>query len=253
VAEQVSRYLRPGHRYILYFQPYTATFGDWATLRVAAEAGLRDPQIAGLALGTRPDCLDEEAWTWLAAMRRRTHLELELGLQTASDAVLSFLNRGHTAADFAAAAKRAGLLGLRVVAHAILGLPGEGEEQVRATARFLNGLPVHGVKVHPLHIMGSSRLASLFGIGAMAEGGERFSAPGAPDLEVLTRERYIALLAAFLEELRGDIVLYRFTGERRGEDFRGPRWLLEKGRNLQEIRRALAARGIHLNHEGEEE
>jgi hypothetical protein len=251
VETQITRYARPGKRYVLYFQPYTATFGNWAPVRKAAESGLNHPQIVGLAIGTRPDCLDEEAWNWLGDLHKRNHLELELGLQTTSDATLAFLRRGHTAADFAAAARRAGELGLRVVAHAILGLPGEWEEQARATAALLNRLPIHGVKIHPLHIMKSSPMAALYGLTGMTEGGERFSAPGAPALEVLTRERYVELLTAFLEALDDGIVLYRITGERRGGDFRGPRWLLEKGRNLQGIRRALAARGIHLNHEGE--
>ncbi len=253
IEAQIAGYVRTGKRYVLYFQPYTATHGDWAPVAGAVEAGLGHPQIVGLAIGTRPDCLDPRAWNWLEGLHRRTHLELEMGLQTASDATLAFLNRGHTAADFAASARHARALGLRVVAHVILGLPGEGEAEGRATAAFLNGLPIHGIKVHPLHIMKSSPMAALYGIGRMAEGGERFSAPGAPDLAVLTRERYISLLSAFLEVLRDEVVIYRFTGERRGTDFLGPRWLVDKGRNLNEIRRALAVRGIHLNHKGEEE
>jgi radical SAM protein (TIGR01212 family) len=246
VEEQITRYLRPRQRYIIYFQTYTATHGDLDALRDAVDVGLRHSEIAGVSIATRPDCLGEEAWAWLAGLHRRTHLELELGLQSASDATLSCLNRGHKTADFRDAAEQAGKKGLRVVAHVILGLPGEGEEQVRATAELLNGLPIHGVKIHPLHIMKSSALASLYGIERMAEGGERFSAPGAPDLEVLTRERYIALLAAFLEVLREDIVLYRLTGSRRSADFLGPRWLKEKTMNLRCIKIAMIYKGIEL-------
>jgi len=246
VEEQITRYLRPGQRYILYFQTYTATHGDLDVLRNAVETGLRHPEIAGVSIATRPDCLDETVWPWLAELHQRTHLELELGLQTASDATLSFLKRGHNAADFAAAARRAGESGLRVVAHIILGLPGEGEAEVRATAALLNGLPIHGVKVHPLHIMKSSPLAQLYGVKRMAVGGERFSAPGAPDLESLTRERYIALLTVFLEELREDMVLYRLTGSRRSTDFLGPRWLSGKTLNLRHIKIGMLEKGIVL-------
>lgn len=244
VEEQITRYLRPGQRYILYFQTYTATHGDMDALRDAVEKGLRHPEIAGVSIATRPDCLGDAAWQWLAALAKRTHLELELGLQTASDATLAFINRGHKADDFAAAAKRAGDLGLRVVAHVILGLPGEGQEHVRATAALLNGLPIHGVKIHPLHIMKSSPLAQLYGVERLAEGGERFQAPGASDLDVLTRERYIALLTAFLELLREDVILYRLTGSRRSTDFLGPRWLRGKTANLNLICASLKAKGI---------
>ena len=249
VEEQIKRYLRPGQRYILYFQTYTATHGNLDALRDAVETGLRHPEIAGVSIATRPDCLDEAAWAWLAGLHQRTHLELELGLQTASDATLSFLNRGHKAADFAAAAKRAGEMGMRVVAHIILGLPGEGEEQVRATAALLNGLPIHGVKIHPLHIMKSSPLAALYGIRQMTEGGERFSAPGVPEIEVFTRERYIALLTVFLEVLREEIVLYRLTGSRRSADFLGPLWLTRKAENLYDIRDVLQSKAIILDSE----
>lgn len=247
VEEQITRYLRPGQRYILYFQTYTATHGDLDALREAVDVGQRHPEILGVSIATRPDCLDEAAWAWLAEIHGRTHLELEMGLQTASDTTLAIVNRGHNAADFAAAVRRAGEMGLRVVAHVILGLPGEGEEQVRATAALLNGLPIHGVKIHPLHIMKSSALAVLYGIEQMVEGGERFSAPDAPDLEVLSRERYIALLGVFLEVLREDIILYRLTGSRRSADFLGPRWLREKTENLDLICASLKVKGIVVN------
>ena len=247
LKEQIQERLRSNENYILYFQPYTATFGDEDILAAQFEEAFAWPQIVGLSVGTRPDCISEKMWSILADLNRRTHLELELGLQSSHGATLEFIRRGHTVADFGEAAHKAASLGIRVVAHIIAGLPGEGKEQLPDTIHYLNALPVHGLKLHPLHVMKSSPMAGLYHIEAMTEGGETFRVQGSPDLEVLTRELYVEWAVDALAGLRADIVVYRITGERRSPDFLGPRWLLKKSAYLNLIRPGLKARGVILD------
>lgn len=239
LAEQIRSRLRPGVMYIVYFQPFTATFVGEEALRAQCEEALGWEGIVGLAVGTRPDCISERMWGILADLNRRTHLELELGLQSAHDATLRFIHRGHTVKDFEKAARKAASLGIRVITHIIAGLPGEGKEHLLDVIHYLNALPIHGLKLHPLHVMKSSPMAKLYRIEALTEGGEVFHAAGMPDLEILMRDRYVEWAVEALAELREGMVVYRLTGERRTPDFLGPRWLLRKSDYLHRIRAGL--------------
>ena len=139
-------------RFIAYFQSFSNTYAPLARLRELYEAALASPQVVGLSIGTRPDCLGDDVLDLLAGYARDRLVWLELGLQSAHDATLARLNRGHDAACFSEAAARAAARGLAVVAHVILGLPGEGPREMAATARYLARLPVHGVKIHLLYV-----------------------------------------------------------------------------------------------------
>jgi len=239
LKKQIRERFIPGAKQIIYFQPFTATYGDEEALPARFEEALNWEGIVGLALGTRPDCISERMWGILADLNRRTHLELELGLQSAHDATLRFIHRGHTVKDFEKAARKAASLGIRVITHIIAGLPGEGKHQLLDTIHYLNALPIHGLKLHPLHVMKSSPMARLYGVCAMTEGGEVLRAEGAPHLNILTRDRYVEWAVEALAALREDIVVYRITGERRTPDFLGPRWLLKKSDYLHRIRAGL--------------
>jgi len=216
---------------IAYFQSYSNTYVEPARLaevlavvephldRPAAAGG---PRIVAVAVATRPDTLSEAALDVLAATARRVPVWVELGLESASDAVLREINRLHTLADFEDAVARAHARGLATVAHAILGLPGDGREGARATARALARAGSAGVKVHQLMVLKRTAL-------------ERWWRDGR--LELLTQESYVAWLADFVERLSPEQVLHRLTGEAPGDALLAPPW----SRDKHGVRRALLA------------
>jgi hypothetical protein len=215
-------------RFIAYFQSFSNTYAPLTTLRELYEAALTPPQVVGLAIGTRPDCLEDEVLDLLAGYARDRLVWLELGLQSAHDATLARLNRGHDAACFREAALRAAARGLAVVAHVILGLPGEGPREMAATAEFLARLPVAGVKIHLLYVVQGSRLARLYEQG---------------ECVCLTEDQYVSAVADFIERLPPHLVIHRLTGDPHAEELVAPAWCLDKPRVMKRIREEFARRG----------
>jgi len=215
-------------RFIAYFQSFSNTYASLTTLRALYETALTPPQVVGLAVGTRPDCLDNEVLDLLAGYARDRLVWLELGLQSAHDATLARLNRGHDAACFREAALRAAGRGLAVVAHVILGLPGEGPREMAATAEFLARLPVAGVKLHLLYVVQGSGMARLYEQG---------------EYVCLTEEQYVSAVADFIERLPPRLVIHRLTGDPHARELVAPAWCLDKPRVMQRIREEFARRG----------
>jgi hypothetical protein len=217
-------------RFIAYFQSFSNTYAPLTNLRELYEAALAPPQVVGLAIGTRPDCLGDEVLDLLAGYARDRLVWLELGLQSAHDATLARLNRGHDAACFCEAAVRAAARGLAVVAHVILGLPGEGPQEMAATAEFLARLPVQGVKIHLLYVVTGSGLARLHGQG---------------EYVCLTEAQYVSAVVDFIERLPPHLVIHRLTGDPHARELVAPAWCLEKPRVMKRIREEFARRSSH--------
>jgi radical SAM protein (TIGR01212 family) len=189
---------------------------------------LANPQVVGLSIGTRPDCLSPEVLDLLADIARDRLLWLELGLQSAHDDTLKLINRGHDAACFSQAVRDAADRGLEVVAHVILGLPGEGPREMAATARYLGGLPLQGVKIHLLYVVRGSALEDLYRQGSYRP---------------LEEEVYVRAVADFLELLPPHLVIHRLTGDPHPEELVAPAWCREKSRVLTGIREEMDRRG----------
>ena len=215
-------------RFIAYFQSFSNTYAPLTTLRDLYEAALAPPQVVGLAIGTRPDCLGDEVLDLLAGYARDRLVWLEIGLQSAHDATLARLNRGHDAACFSEAAVRAASRGLAVVAHVILGLPGEGPREMAATAEFLARLPVQGVKIHLLYVVKGSGLAQLYEQG---------------EYVCLTEEQYVRDVVDFIERLPPHLVIHRLTGDPHAAELVAPAWCLDKPRVMKRIREEFVRRG----------
>jgi radical SAM protein (TIGR01212 family) len=194
----------------------------------AYEEALAFPKVVGLSIGTRPDCLPPEVLELLAGYARDHLVWLELGLQSAHDDTLRRLNRGHDVACFTAAVHRAAARGLEVVAHVILGLPAEGPREMAATAAYLAGLPVQGVKIHLLYVTQGSGLASLYQAG---------------EYQCLTQGEYVSRAADFIELLPPGMVIHRVTGDPHPGELLAPDWCLDKARVLRAIREEFARRG----------
>jgi radical SAM protein (TIGR01212 family) len=216
-------------KFIAYFQSFSNTYAPLGVLEGLWREALSPRDVVGLAVGTRPDCIDGDVLGLLKDVAGERLVWLELGLQSASDETLKLINRGHTVAEFEGACLLAREFGIPVVAHVILGLPGETLEDTRRTAKLLSRLGLFGVKIHLLYIIRGSALADMYERGGYAP---------------LTREAYAEMAADFLGRLDPKMVIHRVTGDPHPEELLAPRWALEKRKNLDALRRAMAERNI---------
>ena len=224
----------PQARILAYLQAYSNTHASPERLRAVLEETAALPGVCGLCLGTRPDCLDvgsgEARLDVLASFVRPDGLpfmQLDLGLQSADDAVLARANRGHGARVFAEAAQAAAARGLLVCAHLVHGLPGAGPHDLTRSVEFLNALPVSGVKFHNLLVCRGAPLAREWQEGR---------AP-LPELE-----DYVAALMEALERLRPDICVERLFADPAPGELLAPAWAADKAAGLRLLRRELDRR-----------
>ncbi len=215
-------------RFLAYFQPFSNTFAPPERLRLLYDQALSVEGVVGLDVGTRPDCLPTEVLDLLAEYHRRTYFWLELGLQSSHDATLSFLRRGHDYRRFLESFAAARQRGLRTCVHVILGLPGEGREQMLATADEMARLQVEGIKIHLLHVLEGTPLGDLYGEGKVP---------------VLGQEEYVSLAADFLERLHPGTLVHRLTGDGPRQRLLAPLWSLNKWEVLNAIDGELERRG----------
>ncbi|MGO8744730.1 MAG: TIGR01212 family radical SAM protein [Thermoguttaceae bacterium] len=215
-------------RFVAYFQPATNTYAPLAKLRGWYEEALNHPEILGLAVGTRPDCVPDEVLDLLADLSRRTWVSVEYGLQTIHDRSLLWMNRGHDYQAFLDAAGRSAARGLEFGAHVILGLPGETREDMTATAKEVARLGVRSVKLHNLYAVRNTPLADAVLRGEV-------SLPG--------REEYIGYVANFLEVLPSDCVVERLCGDAPAEYLVAPAWCRDKTSIRAAVEAELARRG----------
>ena len=214
-------------RFMAYFQPYSNTYAPVEALRTLYDEALAVPDVVGLIVGTRPDCLPADVLDLLVAYHRRTYFWLELGIQSFHDRTLSLIRRGHDAAASITAIQSARSLGLRVCTHVILGLPGESRDDMLATAGLLNDLGVNGVKLHLCHVMAGTELANLYGRG---------------ELRLLDRDEYVELVCDFLERLDPSIFIHRLTGDGGRDHLVAPQWSMAKFEVLNAIDREMERR-----------
>jgi radical SAM protein (TIGR01212 family) len=226
MARLKSRYTR----FIAYLQPFSNTYGSVAQLRSVYEPLVSVPGVVGLSVGTRPDCLGPEIVDYLGDLASRTFVSVEIGLQSSHDATLSLVNRGHSYDDFVRAVTRVAAQGIDVVAHIILGLPGENADMMFETASRLAALPVTGVKIHQLMIIKGTEMEKMVGEGKA---------------ETLQLSGYARLLCGFLERLRPDQHIHRImadSSEKNG--LIAPLWSVDKNDSLRYLQKFMEEHGI---------
>jgi len=221
--EYLSRRYRTG-RFIAYFQAFSNTFGPVEELKRAYGQALAFDQVEVLAVGTRPDCLEEEKLDLLAAINRDREVWLELGLQSAHDSTLRRINRGHDFQTFRRAVGKAAERGLKVFVHLILGLPGEGYPEAARTIDLLRPLGLTGVKLHGLHVSSDAPLAREYRAGKV---------------KLLSLEEYAGMAAGLIGLMPPGWVIQRLTGDPNPETLLGPKWMRDKPRVLAAIRKRL--------------
>ena len=216
-------------RFILYFQAFSGTYAPVERLREVYDAGLSQVAFEELVVSTRPDCVDEEVAALLGTYRQRlSDVWVELGLQSAHDATLRRVRRGHDVASFSEALELLRARGVHVAAHLVLGLPGEGWAEIEETIRFLARHRIDGVKFHNLHVVKDTPLHEEYRSGGF---------------EVTSSQEYLHYVAAALELLPKDTVVMRLTCDTPDEQLVAPRAFLNK----QEFRRQLVE---YMNHNG---
>ena len=233
VREQVEKgipYLRRRYgaeKFIVYFQPFTNTYAPVATLERLYREALDHPGIVGLAIGTRPDCVDEEKIALLETLARDHFILVEYGLQSVHDRTLAFINRGHDYACFQRAVEMTAGRGIGVGAHLILGFPTETREDMLAMADELSHLPIGFLKLHQLQVVAGTALAELYG-----------KAP----FPTFGYEDYLELVADFLERLSPDIVLQRLFAAAPEDILIAPVWNRTRSEFLLDLDRLMEAR-----------
>jgi radical SAM protein (TIGR01212 family) len=186
--------------YLAYFQAYSNTYSPLPRLRQLYEEALAYPGVAGLIIGTRPDCIDDEKLAYIKELSQRCYLAIEYGIESCYDKTLLRINRGHTFAEAVEAVKKTASCGINTGAHFILGLPGETREEMLAMAGIISDLPLKTVKFHQLQIIKGTEM-------------ERDYSENPGDFNLFTWEEYLDFFISFLERLNPVIVVERFTGE----------------------------------------
>ena len=209
--------------YIPYFQSFTGTYAPPDLLRALYAEALALPDVVGLSIATRPDCLDDAVCAVLAEFADRTDLTVELGVQTVWDETAAHCNLCHTYADAVQAVRRLRRMDVQICVHLIDGLPGETHEQMVHSARAVGRLGIDAVKVHLLHVLRGTPLAET-------------------DYTCLTQEEYVSVVCDQLEVLPPTVVIQRLTGDGRGVDLIAPDWSRNKRRVLAAIDRELRRR-----------
>lgn len=225
---------KTGSRFIIYFQAYTNTYGPLPYLEKMYRMALDTPTSAGISIATRPDCLPLPVLELLARLKKEYPGKLiwaELGLQTIHEKTASLIRRGYPLSCFEEAVQKLEQIGIPVIVHLILGLPGESRADMLASVLYLNGLPIQGIKLQLLHILKGTDLGALWEKDPSAAGS--FS----------TMESYLDVLIHALERLRPDMVVHRVTGDAPRELLLAPLWSAHKRRVLNTLHQEMKRRG----------
>lgn len=227
-------------KYIAYLQAFTNTYADPVILKKIYDEAVSFPGITGLMIGTRPDCINRDILEVVHGYKRAGfELWIELGMQSVHDRSLKYLNRGHDSNSAVDSIRLIDEYGISTCVHVILGIPGESWSDMMQTAETISSLPVHGVKIHHLHIIKNTILHKMHN-----------NTP----VKLLSLREYVSTVCDFIERLRTDVTIHRLTGDRMEESLVAPRWGLHKGTVInsidEEFSRRCTYQGFLYNPEG---
>lgn len=216
------------HKFLAYFQAFTNTYAPEGVLKELYDITLTHEDVVGLAIGTRPDCLDDNILTLLNEYHKKTFLFLEVGVQTIHNRTLEILNRGHSAEEFFDVVERARKYNFRLATHLIFGLPGESEAEMMETVAKIAPLGLTAIKIHQLCIYKGTPMEADYLAGR---------------LTVMAEDDYVRLVADALEMLPPEMVVMRLVAEGTRDEIIAPDWAFEKERIMQKIEDELSRRG----------
>lgn len=219
VREQLEAGMRRiGKRYkakkfLAYFQAFTNTYAPEGVLRSIYDVALEYPDVVGICIGTRPDCLEDNVLDLLQELSEKTFVWLEVGVQSVFNETLDKINRGHSAEEFFDAVERAKKRNLKVATHLIFGLPGEDESHMLETVRQMSQTDLDGIKIHQLCIYKGTPMEVDYRLGR---------------LPVLDEDRYVNLVCDSLELLPPEMIIMRLVAEGSQDEIIAPDWAFEK-------------------------
>lgn len=238
VKEQLEEGIRffsrkyPEMKYLAYFQAYTNTYDEIDRLIAKYEEALSFPDVVGLIIGTRPDCMPNELLDYFSTLSQNKFVMIEYGLESTSDRTLIRINRGHTHAESEDAILRTTDRGIYTGVHLILGLPGESKEEILHHADVLSALPITTLKLHQLQLIRHTRMAKEF-----EEAPEQF--------HLYTADEYIDLVIDFMERLNPRIVVERFVSQSPKELLIAPDWGLKNFEFTAKVNKRIAERNTY--------
>ncbi|MFQ5956349.1 MAG: TIGR01212 family radical SAM protein, partial [Candidatus Brocadiales bacterium] len=226
IKEQIRKgkdFLR--HRYgaekfIVYLQAFSNTYADIQTLRSRYDEAMGEEDVIGLSIGTRPDCVSDEALELINSYTDTHHVWIEYGLQSIHDHTLKRINRCHTYQEFEDTVYKTKALGINVCAHVILGLPGEDHSDMMATACKVSSLGIDGIKLHHLYVAKNTALEKEYRLGKV---------------KTLAMEEYVSIASDFLENLSPDVTVQRLVGDTHGDSLVSPLWPASKAEVVRAI------------------
>ena len=214
-------------KFLAYFQSFSNTYGPVETLRQLYEEALDIEDIVGLSIGTRPDCVTQPVLELLQGYAKTHLVWVEYGLQSANDATLVRINRGHDVQCFKDAVQATAKRGIKICAHVILGLPRETGTDIRQTAQTLAELGIDGIKLHLLYVIKGTRLETLY---------------RQRKFRCLEQQEYVDLVCDFLEHIPSRVIIQRLTGDPHPAELAAPMWSLKKSDTLAKIKETLERR-----------
>ena len=219
----------PEMKFLAYFQAYTNTYAELEELKRKYEEALQVPDVVGLVIGTRPDCMPDSLLDYLEELNKQTFLIVEYGIESTDNAILKRINRGHTFEVAEAAVRKTAARGIRVGAHIILGLPGEDRSALVKQAGLLSSLPLTTLKLHQLQLIKGTRMAAEYEIQPA-------------DFHLYTADEYIDLVIDYVEHLRPDMVLERFVSQSPKELLIAPDWGLKNHEFTDKVKKRMRER-----------
>jgi radical SAM protein (TIGR01212 family) len=214
-------------RFLAYFQSFSNTYGPIDTLKRLYDEALSVEDVVGLSIGTRPDCVDESVLDLLQDYAQKYIVWIEYGLQSARDATLVSINRGHDVQCFRDAVKATLNRKIKICAHVILGLPDECRSDMRHTAQTIAASGIDGLKLHLLYVIKGTRLETLYRQGRY---------------RCLEQQEYVDLVCDFLERIPGRMIIQRLTSDPHPAELVAPQWSLNKSETLAQIHAMLVKR-----------
>lgn len=235
IPEQVQTFLESyrgqrANKFICYFQNYTNTYDTIENLKIKYDSALIDSRIVGLAIATRPDCLSEKIVKLIASYKEKYYVWVELGLQTADDETAKFINRGYNSNEFTKAVGLLNKYNIDVVAHIMVGLPGEDSTSVSKTVNFINRHHIQGLKIHSTYVIDGTELNRLYKDGKYTP---------------ISYEEYMKNLVYILTHVSPEIVIHRISGDAPKDMLIAPEWNLHKKLVMNNLDKILKEQDLY--------
>ena len=230
ITEHLASYRgKRANKFIAYFQNFSSTYDSVESLKAKYDSALKFDKIVALAVATRPDCITKEIAELLCSYKKSHYVYVELGLQTANDACGKLLNRGFDSKDFENAVKILNAYGIDVVAHIMVGLPGETFDDLKNTVEFINKQNLSGIKIHSTYVVKNTLLESMY---------------KSKQYTPLALEDYITSVVYILKHISPQIIIHRISGDAPKDLLVAPKWNLHKKWIINGINKALQQQNV---------